>query len=157
MIYIGAWIKNINSENTTKINATCLCTSGFINTPETLYKQYKIKNKKNIIKCCYRQKKVKYAFLGEAFFGFGLGYFYLENYNLFFIKLITNVSICCIICFSGFFINKRKENNKIIFTSCNILNFILLCVFIVWKIVDFILFGLNLVKDKNGAELDNEW
>jgi hypothetical protein len=33
----------------------------------------------------------------------------------------------------------------------------LVAIFIVWKIVDFFIFGLNLVKDTNGMRLYNEW
>jgi hypothetical protein len=142
-------------KNVTQVNATCICSNGYIDTPDTLFEN---KNgHKDKVKCCYKKKKFKLAFLGEAFFGFGFGYFYLENYTLFLIKLIINLSICFIFCFSGFFINRRKENNnnKIIFKSCNILNFILLFIFFVWRIIDFFIFGLNLVKDKNGVDLDS--
>ena len=114
--------------------------------------------------CCYKLKEVYLSFIYEVIIGFGFGYLYLEKYNYFFIKFIFQTFIFCILCFSGYCINfdyhgKNKDRHvkNVIYRTCNVWNFILVAIFIVWKIVDFFIFGLNLVKDTNGMRLYNEW
>ncbi len=146
------------SEININYSAECICVPGY----DTVIDQETTNNQ--ITECCYKLKELYLAFLYEIFIGFGFGYFYLEDYNLFFIKFTIQITICCVVLFSGYFlnfeINKTKKNKEIyssIYRSCNIFNFILIGIFIIWKIIDFFIFGLNLVQDINGMRLYNEW
>jgi len=166
---------DINSLNNKQYSAECVCMSGYdtnYSNFTSIYNNYSTNHSNiDITRCCYKLKELYYAFILECFLGFGLGYLYIENYNLFVLKFIFQSCICCIICFSGYCLNidngnnsnsmnnkrKNKQINSLFFFICNILNFILIAIFVIWKIVDFFLFGLNMVKDANGMPLNNLW
>lgn len=150
--------KDLILKNITEFSAECICVSGYGTYNMTT------ENSNTIVRCCYKLKDLYMAFIYECFLGFGFGYLYLGNVTTFLIKLIFQASICCIVCFSGFCLNYDRENSpnreksgRLIYKWCNIFNFILIAIFIIWRIVDFFLFGLNLVKDKNGMPLNNDW
>jgi len=150
--------KNLKTLNSQIFEAECICNQGYDTFSLTG------ENDPNAVKCCYKLKEVYLAFIYEVIIGFGFGYLYLENYNYFFIKFIFQTSIFCIVCFSGYCINfdyhgKNKDRHvkNVIYRTCNVWNFILVAIFIVWKIIDFFIFGLNLVKDTNRMRLYNEW
>ena len=139
------------SENQNLIN--CICDEGFTDL-----------NSESKIKCCYKQKKQSYAFLLELI-SFGIGHLYIGNKIFFIIKFIIEI-ICIIlniiICFEINIINSKKydffdyEDYHIVNKKGIILNLIMfiynICMFI-FHIIDLILFGLNLYKDKNGVKL----
>jgi len=152
-------------------SAECICKNGY----DTFYpfkndnnnEEY-ISSSNNITKCCYRSKECFTVFLLECFIGFGFGYLYLENYNFFIFKFFFQIFICCVVYLSGYCLdiknninnNKNRKSNKInshLYLIFNIINFIFIGVFIVWKITDFFIFGLNMVKDVNGMPLNNKW
>jgi len=149
---------SIESFNLKEYAAECMCMSGY----DTYVKEGNITN--ITTRCCYKLKNLELAFNLECFIGFGFGYLYLEKYTVFFIKFFFQVSLCCILAFSGYCLNmdnakkrKDKDFNSFLYVYFNILNFILILIFIIWKIVDFIIFGFNMVTDANGMKLDNSW
>jgi len=141
-----------------EFSAMCICDPGY----ETYYMNKTIIKDK--VQCCYKLKKLYLAFIYECFIGFGFGYLYLGNYNIFFIKFTFQASICCIVCFSGICLNfdsyenkNNKEKISALYRTLNIFNFFLISIFIIWRIYDFFLFGLNEIRDSNGIRLYNEW
>lgn len=144
-----------------EFSAECVCKSGYA----TYAKDGNITM--DTVRCCYKKVDLFNAFISECFIGFGFGYLFMGNYSFFFIKFIFQACICCVVCFSGYCLNienekKRKKDKNVnvdsgLYLFCNFFNFGLILVFVIWKIVDFFIFGLNLVTDANGMPLDNEW
>jgi hypothetical protein len=139
--------------NKTSLFQTCVCDEGYT----TL--------KGDDVYCCYQKKSQFFAFLLEFVLGFGLGHFYIGNDTIGIIKLVSASLLCCSCCMISYcFCNREdKISNSKDFTEhpleYQIFNFILIfsvCVYLIWQCTDAVLFGLNLLRDSNGIEL-NPW
>lgn len=139
-----------NSKTTNAIE--CKCIKGYTNLTEN-----------DEVKCCYKQKKQLTAFILEMLLSLGIGHFYIGNTFLGYIKLITISSIellmivySCVI-YNGDHLRKigREGEDKwsIFHLIGTIFMFFGCFVFLLWQIIDVIMFGLNLYKDENGIEL----
>ena len=108
--------------------------------------------------CCYKQKSGLKAFFLEAIFIFGFGHFYVGNSKLGTIKAIvyailflSTIIICCRN------LNQKKrfvfDSNifiKIFKTLCVL---VCGCTFIIWQMVDSVMFCLGGYTDENGVQL----
>ena len=140
--YIKYYNKTINA---TQSFVTCVCDSGWTNLQGS-----------DDVKCCYQQRSQTVAFLCEFLVGFGLGHFYIGNITLGSIKLIIFTTACCAYCTIGFcFCYKEDNENEVGFKQklLNVLFLISLCTFLLWQIVDSVLFGLNIYQDSNKIDL----
>ena len=108
--------------------------------------------------CCYKQKSGLKAFFLEAIFVFGFGHFYVGNTRL----GVTKVIIYAILFLFTLIIFCRRyyQKNKFIFdTNIFVKMFKTLCVlacgctFIIWQMVDSVMFCLGGYTDKNGVKL----
>jgi len=128
--------------------SSCICNSGWMtidNSP---------------VKCCYQMKNQMKAFMLE-FIGFGFGHFYVGNYIRGMIKLCGSVFLCVIFCLSGFlscyregnyeFRASRKRNGK--FYSIFIYGSLIF--YLVWMLIDSVLFGINFYTDGEGHPLES--
>jgi hypothetical protein len=151
--------------NKTQSFQNCICDDGWTNlTPESR------------VKCCYQKKSQYTAFALEIVIGFGLGHFYIGKTAMGFLKLISSFILCCGGCTIVCCMCYKKENNsldevKTVYDrgdeirirvrshplKYKILNCVVIfsaLVYIIWQITDAFLFGLNLLTDGNGIELD---
>jgi hypothetical protein len=139
--------------NKTSLFQTCVCDEGYTTLPA------------DDVYCCYKKKSQFLAFMLEFVFGFGLGHFYIGNDTIGIIKLISAGLLCCSCCTISYCFCNREDKisdsmeNSEHPLSYQIFNFILIfsvCVYIIWQCTDAVLFGLNLLQDSNGIEL-NPW
>ena len=111
-----------------------------------------------IYRCCYEQKSSVTAFFLEAIFLFGAGHFYVGNKTIgitkaiiYFILLVTFFIISFRVCF-------RKDKfqpggnfyMRIIRSACLL---ICGCTFIIWQMVDAVMFCYGGHTDSNGVDL----
>lgn len=136
-----------SASNTTnnRLNYQCNCNQGYIT--------YK---KNEVFQCCYQQKNAITALLIEFFLGFGAGHFYIGNIFIGSLKAV----VYSIFYLSGSIILvkiiKQNENEGrpflLKFTS-SICLMLCSCTYIIWQIVDSILFSIGGYTDGNGANL----
>ena len=128
-------------------NNNCKCNEGFTTPKEDEF-----------YNCCYKQKSWLKAFLLEAFFIFGFGHFYVGNNKLGTTKAIIYaiffLSTLIIIC------RRYYQKNRLVFDSNIFVKmFKTLCVlacgctFIIWQMIDSVMFCLGGYTDKNGVNL----
>ncbi len=127
------------SSNGVCTNNTCVCNP-----------QYTSKNDDGIIKCCYKQKALMTAFYYELF-GFGIGHKYVGNDSLFIKKLITYVVLLVSVSFFIVYCCFHKKENVKYFR--NLLILIGGFIYIIWQIVDAVLFLSNAYTDNNKVDL----
>eukprot|EP01084_Bolivina_argentea_P163590 284561_1 len=120
----------------------CLCNDGYITY-----------NSVDGTECNYKQQSQLVAFLLSFFIGTaGVGRFYVGDNALGAIKLcIVFVGCCCwCICIIGSYANKQD--------ACAGIGMCIMCLTFVassiWWIVDWILFAMNEIPDKNGVQLE---
>ena len=108
--------------------------------------------------CCYKQKSSLKAFFLEACLGFGAGHFYIGNKKLGIIKAITYAILFLItffICFRRFYQKNRfSSDSNIIIKMCR--SFCVLacgCTFIIWQMIDSVMFSLGGYSDNQGVKL----
>ena len=108
--------------------------------------------------CCYKQKSSLKAFFLEACLGFGAGHFYVGNKNLGIAKAIIYSILflsTLIICFRRIFQKNRFDfDSSIIVKICK--TFCILacgCTFIIWQMVDSVMFSLGGYTDEKGVKL----
>jgi len=125
----------------------CKCKSDFT-TPE----------EDELYNCCYEQKSSLKAFFLEACLGFGAGHFYVGNKRIGIIKAIVYsilLLITFMICFRKFYQKKRfSSDSNIIIKMCR--SFCVLacgCTFIIWQMIDAVMFSLGGYSDENGVDL----
>ena len=127
-------------------NGICKCKEGYTTPKED-----------KIYQCCYEQKSAKTAFLLEAFLGFGAGHFYVGD-NVSYIKALIYFILFVVFIITIFRVCFRKDKFqtggnfylRILRSACLI---ICGCTFIIWQMVDSVMFSLRGYKDKNGVEL----
>lgn len=133
------------------------------------------------VKCCYKRKSQFMAFLLEFTLSFGLGHFYLGNFFIGCLKLVSFVILCCTCCTIACCFCYRNEYNNVNVNPEDVRNvgyhkggiddnkgkfdpplkmkiFNLVMIFscfgyFFWQIADLVLFGMNFFKDSNGVEL----
>lgn len=142
---------NVLLSNFATTNAVeCKCIRGYTNLSEEAE-----------VKCCYKQKKQLTAFVLEMIFSLGVGHFYSGHTFLGVFKMITislielsMIVYSCII-YNEDHLRKGNKNTKwsIFHLIGTIFMFLGCFVFLLWQIVDAVMFGLNLYKDENGIEL----
>lgn len=121
----------------------CLCNKGFTSTGSDT-------------KCCYKQKKQIDAFLLELFISFGAGHFYIGRVDLGGAKVAVFLFLIMINLFmkiGGNYLIKNSKLFKILRYAFIITG--VLC-YLVWQIVDFYYYGMNMYLDGNGVGLV-EW
>ena len=108
--------------------------------------------------CCYEQKSSLKAFFLEACLGFGAGHFYVGNKKMGIIKAITYSILLLFtftICFRKFYQKNRfTSDSNIIIKMCR--SFCVLacgCTFIIWQMIDSVMFSLGGYSDENGVDL----
>ena len=125
----------------------CKCKSDFT-TPE----------EDEFYNCCYEQKSSLKAFFLEACLGFGAGHFYVGNKRIGIIKAIVYsilLLITFMICFRKFYQKKRfSSDSNIIIKMCRSFC-VLACgfTFIIWQMIDAVMFSLGGYSDENGVDL----
>lgn len=139
--------KVFGKKNDTQI-ISCLCDRGYTDDP-----------KNPDTKCCYKQKSQFIGFLLEALIGFGAGHFYIGNNNIALIKMIFSITSFCSCYLIGFcFCYKVNRHNEDASSKQIILNIIFLStivLYLLWQLVDVVLFGINYYKDVNGVDLES--
>jgi len=145
----------------------CVCVDGYTNLSSN-----------DEVKCCYEQYSQFIAFLLEVLVGFGLGHFYIGNYQFGYLKLISYLIFCCssytiACCFCNKDenyslegpedeeITKFYENHGIKIEyqyslKLKIFNLFMIfsaCIVLIWHLVDGLLFGLNYFNDSNRIQL----
>ena len=139
--------------NYTSVNAIeCKCIKGYTNLNEDAE-----------VKCCYKQKKQLTAFILEMIFSLGVGHFYrghtffglLKMITISFIELLMIVYSCIV--YNGEHLRKGGREEKAKWSIFNLVGTIFMFLgcfaFLLWQIIDAVMFGLNLYKDENGIEL----
>jgi hypothetical protein len=124
---------------------TCVCKDGFITF-----------NEDSPLRCCYKQKNGLLAILLEFIVSFGIGHFYVGNYLMGSIKAVIYFifGVSALITLIGMITNKkRNERPFLLKVFSNVCMLSCCCIYIVWQIVDLILFNLSIHKDGNGANL----
>jgi hypothetical protein len=128
------------SSNAKCDNGTCICNTHFTS-----------KIDDELIKCCYQQKSLLLSFYIETLIGFGLGHFLAGKMFLFYLKggiylflLIINLSFIIYCC------RHKKENIKYL---RNLFIFIGGMTFIIWQMIDGVLYISHFYKDKNDVDL----
>ncbi len=134
---------NCNAERGVCYMNTCYCFNGFTSL------------KGRDAYCDYKMKNHYVALLLEFFFPFGAGHFYAENYLLGSLKLAFVLFLIISIClFYNYFTGdvSNIKTNKLIY----LINTFLFClaVYLVWNLVDLLLFGLNIYKDGNNINME---
>lgn len=128
---------------------TCICNHDYDTLPN------------DDVYCCYERKSQFIAFLYETFIGFGAGHFYIGRIQLGIIKLtimifllMSNFVIVICLCY--------KEDKGVIedidlkYKILNLYNITSIFIWIIWQLIDIIMFSLNKYKDSNEVEL-NIW
>lgn len=131
----------------TESGKVCKCKGGFTTPKEDEF-----------YNCCYKQKSSLKAFFLEACLFFGVGHFYIGNTKLGIIKAIVYSILLLstiIICLRRFY-----QKNKFVFDSNIIVKmfktFCVLicgCTFIIWQMIDSVLFSLGGYTDERGVKL----
>ena len=131
----------------TTTGKSCKCKSDFT-TPE----------EDEFYNCCYRQKSSLKAFFLEACLGFGAGHFYIGNKKLGIIKALTYAILFLLIlsiCLRKFYQKNRfSSDSNIIIKMCR--SFCVLacmCTFIIWQMIDSVMFSLGGYSDDKGVNL----
>lgn len=127
--------------NTTKF---CICDDGFDTFPSN-----------NTIACNYSKYKVKVAFYLEFFLPFGIGHLYSERneFGIFKIFLFI-VSVAMLIIYV--IIAKKKNSSETTELVIALNTFLIVPLYLMWHIIDIVLFGVNGYTDGNGISL-NDW
>ena len=128
---------------------TCICNYGYTDDPTD-----------KSIKCCYLKKSQFIAFIFEFIIGFGLGHFYLGNVLLAIAKLLCFIILCCSFYLIGccFYYKDEDLNHinekKLSYILFNFWMIISFFIFVIWQLIDAVLFGLNYYKDSYGVSLE---
>ena len=112
------------------------------------YKDYE-SIKSSDIYCNYARKNHFVALLLEFFFPFGAGHLYTESYLISGLKLLYSVLL---IFFFYLYYNSNVETNNIkkhILVFMIVFYLFCLSLYLIWNIIDWILFGFNIYKDGN--------
>lgn len=127
--------------NSTKF---CICDDGFETFPSN-----------NTIGCNYLKYKVKVAFYLEFFLPFGIGHLYSERneFGIFKIFLFI-VSVAMLIIYV--IIAKKKNSSETTELVIALNTFLIVPLYLMWHIIDIMLFGVNKYVDGNGIPL-NDW
>ena len=121
-------------------NGVCICN-----------KHYTSNKDDGIIKCCYEQKSLLLSFYIETIIGFGIGHLLAGKMYLFYLKgsiylvlliIISSLTIYCCL--------HKKENIKYL---RNLFIFIGGMTFIIWQMIDGVLYISHFYKDKNDVDL----
>jgi hypothetical protein len=134
---------NCNAERGVCYMNTCYCLNGFTSVEG------------RDIYCDYKMKNHYVALLLEFFFPFGAGHFYAENYLLGSLKsafvLFLIVSVCL---FYNYFTGDLTniKTNKLVYLIITYL--FCTAVYLIWNLVDILLFGLNIYKDGNNIKME---
>ncbi len=121
-------------------------------------KDYTTPEEDEFYNCCYQQKSSIKAFFLEACLFFGFGHFYVGNKKLGIIKAIVYAIL--LILTAIIILRRLYQKKRLIFDSNIILKmfktFCVLicgCTFIVWQMIDSVLFCLGGYTDRNGVKL----
>lgn len=110
------------------------------------------------VRCCYRMKSQFNAFLLEFVVGFGAGHFYIGNITLAVLKCVSFIMFCCTCLTIGLcFCYKTNRHNEEPTSKHKLLNVIFLfCIYtyMIWQIIDSVLFGINFYTDYENVELE---
>ena len=121
-------------------------------------KYYTTPKEDEFYNCCYKQKSAIKAFLLEAILFFGLGHFYVGNNKLGIIKAIVYTILflfTLVICIRRIY----QKNRFVIDSNIFIKMFKTLCVlscgctFIIWQMIDSVMFCLGGYTDGKGVKL----
>ena len=131
----------------TKDGKVCICK-----------KRYTTPKEDEFYNCCYKQKSGLKAFFLEALLIFGFGHFYVGNNKLGVTKAIIYAiffsSTIIIIC-RRYYQKKRFVFDSNIFVKMFKTICVLACgcIFIIWQMIDSVMFCLGGYTDKNGVNL----
>jgi hypothetical protein len=123
----------------------CQCYEGYTTVDDPRYGKYK---------CNYPLKQQMTAFLLEFILGFGVGHFYLGNYEIGIPKMFFSFLTSFFVCFFPIFslaIKSVKLKRMVPY-----LQFIFGLVYGAWQIIDGVLIGINYYRDANGFKMQ-EW
>ena len=121
-------------------------------------KHYTTPKEDEFYNCCYKQKVGLKAFILEAIFIFGIGHFYVGNNKLGTIKAIVYsiLFLSTIIIFIRRFYQKQRFNfDSNIFVKMFKTLCVLACgcTFVIWQMIDSVMFCLGGYTDSKGVNL----
>ena len=162
--------------NDTKI--TCICEDKYVNEPR---EKERIFINGQFIQCSYRKKKRFTTFFLAAITPFGIDYFYLGYYYIFFIAAIVNITII-VLNFIAMVLNYqlekkneeakrnlkfKKNSNKFnikqlaelndrCVSNFNLVSKILIIIMILFWFGNAVIASMGIIRDANGVETEND-
>lgn len=123
----------------------CQCYDGYTTVEDPNFGKYQ---------CNYPLKQQMTAFLLEFILGFGVGHFYLGNYEIAIPKMLFSFLTAFFICFFPYFSLSIKSGN--LKRVVPYIQFLFGLVYCAWQITDGVLIGINNYRDSNGFKMQ-EW
>lgn len=122
-------------------NTTCICQPKYATYPED-----------NTLMCAYQKKSQLIYFILEVLVTFGVGHFYVSNFQMAVPKLLFWIIGYCFFVVLRI-VNKKREENNTTTLIIALIGCIFCCGMLVWQIVDLIMIALGNYSDGNGVEL----
>jgi hypothetical protein len=101
----------------------------------------------NPVKCCYKRRDQKTAFIIEVVVSFGIGLLYVGRFGLGGAKMFTYLFFLFLNVY-WYFVSRMKNSEYFIGNSRRNTAIVSIVVYLSWQIVDIILFALNIHTDR---------